>query len=57
MKFLQRLRNLIKLSEIELTPQTKEQISNIISPERPRKATIIKMKSIDEEIKEILADK
>lgn len=54
---IQRIKNLIKLSEVEISPEKKEQISNIINPTRPRPAQIIKMKSDEQIIKELLSDK
>lgn len=57
MKIIQRLRNIWNMSELEITPKTKEQITNIINPERPRQAKIIKMKSDEQLLKELLEDK
>ena len=50
MKFLQRIKNLYKLSEIEVAPDKREQIENIINPERPRQAVIIKRKKSESDI-------
>ncbi len=55
MKFIQRLRNLYKLSEVQISPENKEKISNIITPLRPRQAVIIKKKEHEDPIiKELL---
>lgn len=57
MTLWKRLHNLIELSKIEISPDTKEQISNIISPERPRQAQIIKMKTKEQIISDLINDK
>lgn len=49
MKLLKRLKNLWKLSEIELTPDNKEQLVNLSKPKRM--AQIIRM---DNPVKKIL---
>ena len=56
MKLLKRIKNLYKLSEIELPEDKREQISNIISPERPRMAQIIKMRDEEKIIKDLIDD-
>ena len=57
MKLIQRIRNLIKLSEIEISPEKKEKISSIINEQPTRKAQIIKMKTDEQIIKELLNEK
>ena len=42
MKLISRIKNIIKLSEIEITPQKMEQITNIIKEEPRRMAQVIK---------------
>lgn len=49
MKILKRIKNLIKLSKIELTPEKEKQITNIIKEEPHRMAQIIKRKDPIEE--------
>lgn len=54
---IQRFKNIIKLSELEISPEKKEQISNIINEPPVRKAEIIKMRSDEQIIKELLNEK
>lgn len=51
MKILQRIKNLIRLSEIEVSSEKKEQITNIIL-EKPHLAQIIKKKTASEKFLE-----
>ena len=50
MNLIKRFKNLYKLSEIEVAPDKREQIENIINPERPRQAVIIKRKKSESDI-------
>ena len=64
MKILQRLRNLWRLSEYQVPAVgRKHEVGDLIVPElykpveKPRKAQIIRMKSDEQVLKELLEDK
>ena len=57
MKILRRIKNLIELSKIEVTSEKREQIKNVINEPPKKMAEIIKLKSVEDTIKDLLNEK